>query len=96
MKKVVLAATIALMITGCAKQSFTMQPGSSAKPTQEVAHHFFISGVGQSKNIDAAAVCGGAENVSRVEAQDSALNILLGYVTFGIYTPRQARVFCTR
>ncbi|MGL4826649.1 MAG: Bor family protein [Vibrionaceae bacterium] len=94
MKKVVLAATIALMITGCAQQTFTMRSDKVAKPTQEVSHHFFVSGVGQSKIIDAAAVCGGAENVVRVEAQHTIINQLLGWVTFGIYTPRQARVFC--
>ncbi|MGL4733719.1 MAG: Bor family protein [Enterovibrio sp.] len=94
MKKVVLAATIVLMITGCAQQTFTMRSDKVAKPTQEVSQHFFVSGVGQSKIIDAAAVCGGAENVVRVEAQHTIINQLLGWVTFGIYTPRQARIFC--
>ena len=94
MKKMVLTAAAALMMAGCAQQGFTVHSGNVAAPTKEVSHHFFISGLGQSKTIDAAAVCGGAEKVVRVEAQHTFVNGLLGFVTFGIYTPREARVYC--
>ncbi|WP_378080379.1 Bor family protein [Aeromonas bestiarum] len=94
MKKMVLTAVVALMMTGCAQQGFTVHQGTTASPTKEVTHHFFISGLGQSKTIDAAAVCNGADKVVRVEAQHTFVNGLLGFVTFGIYTPREARVYC--
>ncbi|MEW7866804.1 Bor family protein [Aeromonas diversa] len=94
MKKIVLGALAALMLGGCAQQAFTVHPGNAATPSQEVSHHFFISGLGQSKTIDAAAVCGGADKVVRVEAQHTFVNGLLGAITFGIYTPREARVYC--
>jgi hypothetical protein len=44
--------------------------------------------------VDAAKVCGGADKVSRVEVQETFPNVLLSIVTFGIYTPREARVYC--
>ena len=57
---------------------------------------FFVSGIGQSKQIDAAQVCGGADKVVRTEVQQTFVNGLLGFVTFGIYTPREARVYCAK
>ncbi|MGC0794027.1 Bor family protein, partial [Pantoea agglomerans] len=52
------------------------------------------SGIGQRKSIDAAQVCGGQEKVNRVEVQQTFVNGLLSVVTFGVYTPREARVYC--
>ncbi|TNJ17028.1 lipoprotein bor [Aeromonas sobria] len=94
MKKMVLTAAVAMMITGCAQQGFTVHSGNAVEPTKEVTHHFFISGLGQNKTIDAATVCNGADKVVRVEAQHTFVNGLLAAVTFGIYTPREARVYC--
>ena len=50
-------------------------------------HHFFVSGIGQKKTVDAAKICGGAENVVKTEAQQTFVNGLLGFITLGIYTP---------
>ncbi|ELB2793993.1 Bor family protein [Aeromonas dhakensis] len=94
MKKMILTAITVLMMAGCAQQGFTVHPGTAVTPTKEVTHHFFISGLGQSKNVDAAAICKGADKVVRVEAQHTFVNGLLGAITFGIYTPREARVYC--
>lgn len=55
---------------------------------------FFVSGIGQHKTVDAAKLCGGADNVAKVEVQQTFVNGLLSVVTFGVYTPRQACVFC--
>ena len=38
----------------CSKQT-----GSSSIET--ITHHFFVSGIGQKKTVDAAKICGGAE-----------------------------------
>jgi hypothetical protein len=43
---------------------------------------------------DAAALCEGADNIIKVAAQHTFVNGLLGLMTFGIYTPRDAKVFC--
>ena len=31
-------------------------------PKETITHHFFVSGIGQKKTVDAAKICGGAEN----------------------------------
>ena len=50
--------------TGCAQQTFTgiqKQTGSSSTKGNHITHHFFVSGIGQKKTVDAAKICGGAE-----------------------------------
>ncbi|MFJ5482755.1 Bor/Iss family lipoprotein [Pectobacterium actinidiae] len=95
MKKILSTAVLALVLTGCAQQTFTVKNESVATPKQVTTHHFFVSGIGQKKTIDAAAVCGGSDKVVRTETQQTFVNVLLGVVTFGIYTPREARVYCS-
>ena len=64
MKKMLLATALALLITGCAQQTFTVQNKPAAvAPKKTITHHFFVSGIGQKKTVDAAKICGGAENV---------------------------------
>ena len=81
-----LATALALLITGCAQQTFTVQNKPAAvAPKETITHHFFVS-VGQKKTVDAAKICGGAENV-KTETQQTFVNGLLGFITLGIYTP---------
>ena len=58
----------------CSKQT-----GSSGtrKPSP---HHFFVSGIGQKKTVDAAKICGGAENVVKTETSKTFVNGLLGFI----------------
>ncbi|MEZ9056806.1 Bor family protein [Vibrio pelagius] len=93
MKKLILIAALSMVATGCAQQTFVMAP-DEAEVTSEAPQHFFINGLAQEKEIDAAKVCGGAEKVAKVEVQETFVNGLLRTVTFGIYTPRDARVYC--
>lgn len=95
MKKLYLCGLI-ILLSGCAKQGFDMKENIQSTPTKEVTHHFFISGLGQEKNINAAAVCGGADRVARTETQLTFMNGFLNVITFGIYTPREARVYCSK
>ena len=67
----------------CSKQT-----GSSS--TKTITHHFFVSGIGQKKTVDAAKICGGAENVVKTETQQTFVNGLLGFITLGIYAPLEA------
>ena len=60
-----------------------------------ITHHFFVSGIGQKKTVDAAKICGGAENVVKTETQQTFVNGLLGFVP-NIYTPLEARVYCSQ
>ena len=65
MKKMLLATALALFITGCAQQTFTVQNKPAAvapklKPSPIISSFL---GIGQKKTVDAAKICGGAENV---------------------------------
>ena len=94
-----LATALALLITGCAQQTFTVrkkQTGSSSTKGETITHHFFVSGIGQKKTVDAAKICGGAESIVKTETQQTFVNGLLGFITLGIYTPLEARVYCSQ
>lgn len=95
MKKILAIAAFAVLLSGCAQQTFQLKHNQAAAPKQATTHHFFVSGIGQKKTLDAAAVCGSADKVERVEVQQTFPNVLLSIVTFGIYTPREARVYCS-
>ena len=90
-----LLATALLLITGCAQQTFTVQNKPAVAPKETITHHFFVSGIGQ-KTVDAAKICGGAENVVKTETQQTFVNGLLSFITLGIYTPLEARVYCSQ
>ena len=49
MKKMLLATALALLITGCAQQTFTVQNKPAAVTKETITHHFFVSGIGQKK-----------------------------------------------
>jgi len=96
MKKLMMAVVAAVALSGCAQQTFSVNKDIAETPKQITTHHFFVSGIGQAKTVDAAAVCGGAEKVVRTEVQQTFTDGLLSFVTFGIYTPRDARVYCSK
>ena len=64
---------------------FKTKPARAPKET--ITHHFFVSGIGQKKTVDAAKICGGAENVVKTETQQTFVNGLPYFITLGIYTP---------
>ena len=63
MKKMLLATALALLITGCAQQTFTVQNKPAAvAPKETITHHFFVSGIGQKENCRCSQnLCGGAK-----------------------------------
>lgn len=91
-----IAITVASALSGCAQQTFKINNGIAGTPTKEVKQSFFVHGIGQSKTIDAALVCGGADKVIRTEVQESGMDVFLRIITIGIYTPREARVYCAK
>ena len=51
MKKMLLATALALLITGCAQQTFTVQNKPAAvAPKETITHHFFVSELGREEN----------------------------------------------
>ena len=87
-----LATALALLITGCAQQTFTVQNKPAAvAPKETITHHFFVSGIGQKKTVDAAKT-GGAENVVKTETRQTFVNGLLGFITLEHLYSRWKRV----
>ena len=95
MKKMLLATALALLITGCAQQTFTVQnkPAAVAPEISPIISSFFAR-LGR-KTVDAAKICGGAENVS-TETQQTFVNGLLGFITLEhLYSAGSACVLLT-
>ena len=57
------------------QQTFTVQNKPAAvAPRETITHHFFVSGIGQKKTVDAAKICGGAESIVKTETQQTFVN----------------------
>ena len=81
MKKMLLATALALLITGDARQTFTVQNKPAAvAPKETITHHFLRFWEVGRKLPDAAKICGGAENVVKTETQQTFVNGLLGFM----------------
>ena len=88
---------MAYLLQDVLNQTFTVQNKPAAvAPKETITHHFFVSGIGQKKTVDAAKICGGAENVVKTETQQTFVNGLLGFITLGIYTPLGYIVYCSQ
>ena len=72
--------------------TFTVQNKPAAVAPKENHHPSFLRSR-WSGFVDAAKICGGAENVVKTETQQTFVNGLLGFITLGIYTPLEARVY---
>ena len=67
MKKMLLATALALLITGCAQQTFTVQNKPAAVAPKEPPPIISSLELNRRKLVDAAKICGGAENVVKTE-----------------------------
>ena len=85
-----LATALALLITGCAQQTFTVQnkPAASTRKPSPIISSFLELGEENCR----CKICGGAENVVKTETQQTFVNGLLGFIALGIYTPLEACV----
>tara|TARA_B100001094_G_scaffold312603_1_gene349439 strand:+ start:821 stop:1105 length:285 start_codon:yes stop_codon:yes gene_type:complete len=93
MKKLAFLVLSCSIVTGCATQSFNMG-SESGEMKEEQMQAFFVSGIGQKQKINAAEICNGAEHVAKVESKQTFLDGFLGMASLGIYTPRDAYVYC--
>ena len=51
MKKMLLATTLALLITGCSTDVYCSKQTGSSSTKETITHHFFVSGIGQKKTV---------------------------------------------
>ena len=95
MKKMLLATALAHSSHRMCSTDVYCSKQTGSGSTKTITHHFFVSGIGQKKTVDAAKICGGAESIVKTETQQTFVNGLLGFITLGIYTPLEARVYYT-
>ena len=95
MKKMLLATAGPAYYGMCSTDVYCSKQTGSSSTKGNHHHHFFVSGVGE-ENVDAAKICGGAENVVKQKPKQTFVNGLLGFITLGIYTPLEARVYCSQ
>ena len=94
-KSIFLALVAAVFLAGCANQRFNVAGDiNGSTPKMEDSQSFWVFGIGQQSNVDAAKVCGGADKVVGVDVEQTGGNVLVAIVTLGIYTPHTARVHC--
>lgn len=96
MRKIAAVALMAVLSSGCATQTYLISPQSqtNVKADHEEMQTFFVNGLGQQQEVNATEVCKGQNNVAKIETEQNLLNGVLGFLTSGIYTPRQFRVYC--
>ena len=80
---------------GCAQQTFTVQNKPAAMPKGN-HHPSFLRFWNWAEELSMQPKFGGAENVVKNESQQTFVNGLLGFITLGIYTPLEARVYCSQ
>ena len=95
MKKMLTATALALLITGCAQQTFTVQNKPAAvAPKETITHH--VSELGRRKLSMQPKFVAAQKMLLKTETQQTFVNGLLGFITLGIYTPLEARVYCSQ
>ena len=86
-----LASTLALLITGCAQQTFTVQ-NKPAAMLSKPSPSFLRFWVGERKLSMQPKFVAAQKMLLKQETQQTFVNGLLGFITLGIYTPLEARV----
>ena len=91
-----LATALALLITGCAQQTFTVQNKPAAvAPKETITHHFFVSGIGRRKLSVQPKFVAAQKMLLKQKPSKTFVNGLLGFITLGIYAAGSACVLLT-
>ena len=79
MKKMLLATALACLFWMCSTDVYCSKQTGSSSTKETITHHFFVSGIGQKKTVDAIKICGGAEILLK-RSQQTFVNGLLSFV----------------
>ena len=97
MKKMLLATALALLITGCAQQTFTVQNKPAAvAPKETITIISSFLELGRRKLSMQPKFVAARKAIVKTETQQTFVNGLLGLCTLGIYTSLEARVYCSQ
>ena len=92
MKKMLLATALALLITGCAQQTFTVQnkPAVAPKKPSPIISSFLELG---RRKLSMQPNLWRRRNVVKQKPSKTFVNGLLSFITLGIYTPLEAHYY---
>jgi hypothetical protein len=83
------------VLMGCA--AVTIRPEGGVKavdlPDYQESKQYFFWGLSGEHEIDVAKICG-AQGASQMQSRLEVMDVILGSITLGIYTPKTARVWC--
>ena len=98
MKKMLLATALALLITGCAQQTFTVQNKTGSSTFKGNHHPSFLRfwNWAEEKLSMQPKFVAAQKMLLKTEPRQTFVNGLLGFITLGIYTPLEARVYCSQ
>ena len=100
MKKAIYALTLAisLFLGGCAGVTITENGPANFhyRPHYEESKHFFLWGLIGDHRVDVKSICTIEQPVIQMQSKFTALDLLYGGVTLGLYLPRTAKVWCKR
>jgi len=95
MRTVAAVACAALLVSTAACYHATIDTGLTPSTTvvEKPWAPSFIDGLVPPSTLETQAKCG-SKGVSKVETQLSFLNLVVGAITFGIFTPMDLKVTC--
>lgn len=86
-----LCIVLALSLNSCFTYTTTVGKGAQGNSKVAKSNTYFINGLIQTKQSDAKEMANGATNYT-VVTKHTFINMLLGAITFGIYTPTTTTV----
>ena len=90
-----LATAAGLLIARmCSTDVYCSKQTGSSSTKETITHHFFVSGIGQKTVVQPKFVA--AQKMLLKQKQQTFVNGLLGFITLGVYTPLEARVYCSQ
>ena len=95
MNKKLLIIIPLFFMTSCATQQF-VNSSSSEVLKQDQFDNFFFEGIGQEVVVDAVKVCEESDNIAKVERSTTFLNWLASFISSGLWSPEQSRVYCKK
>ena len=91
-----IATALALLITGCAQQTFTVQNKTGSSSTKGNHHPSFLRFWNWAEEtVDAAKICGGAEMLLKQKPSKVFVNGLPGFITL-VFILCWKRVYCSQ
>lgn len=91
------AVVVMILLPSCLTQRIYVADGNNIPvgmvPTYEGRQDFFIYGLAQMKVASAKEVCGKFP-ILFIETEDTFIDGLITFFTFGFYTPRTVKIYC--